>query len=151
MAKRGRCKDPSKWKPEYIEKLERLARTGPNITEGKHMWHRVMPKGHDGVKDRNPEPFCTVPLHHRHIAWAAFNRYMAKAKASGKPITQQKVASAMGNAARYCRQTITCKDRWRRASKKQMKLDLERLIEYRVRQTLDAQPPRTMSKVIPCG
>ena len=146
----GRSRNPADWPQAYIDKLERLARTGPNLNEGKHEWTRVIPKG-NGNGDRNPEPFCTVPLHHRHIAWAAFNRYMAKAKASGKPITQQKVASAMGNAARYCRQTITCKDRWRRATKKKLKLDLERLINWRAQQAKDAQPPRTVHKVLPCG
>src|ERR1700676_2711262 len=45
------------------------------------------------------KPFRHVPPHLRDIAWAEYNRLYDKAISEGKPITQQKIGSMMGNAA----------------------------------------------------
>lgn len=44
-------------------------------------------------------PFRNVPPHLRDIAWAEYNRLYDKAIREGKPITNGKRASMMGNAA----------------------------------------------------
>jgi hypothetical protein len=85
-------------------KAELLEWNGRPIVQGRAAWKR---KGTG--RRQNRIPFETVPAHLRHHAQAEFNRLVAKCKSEGKPLTQGKIASLMGNAARYANQIVTGK------------------------------------------
>jgi hypothetical protein len=57
--------------------------------------------------DRNPFRWASVPPELRHIAEQKFQEYLGRARQRGIPLTQQKVASSMANAARYATQVAT--------------------------------------------